>query len=169
MHPCTCFSLSFPCWMVHGWLTDAFCGYLWSSVSTQSKAAIHLVAVACCDPNWGSPAPEIAASPWERSAMADCLMSVISAAEVSGSVCQFAHRLLIFGLSGILHHLPLALPHSTLCSPCTPCSSVKSCTWVKFSQTGHKAGSSWASSALRMCLRGFSIPHRSTPHFKKPL
>lgn len=86
VHPCTCLSLSFPCWTVHWCLMDALCGCLWSSVSMQSKAAIHLVAVACCDPNRGSPAPEIAASPWERSATADCLMSAISAAEVSGCV-----------------------------------------------------------------------------------
>lgn len=116
------------------------------AVSTGSKAAIHLVFTACCDPSYSSPAPEIAASLWERSATANCLMSATSAVEGPKSIllgCSSPFLYLGPVSQEALHYLPATRPQemSKFCmqwSPYMPCSPVKSCTWVKLLQAGHR-------------------------------
>lgn len=82
-------------------------------VSPQGSTAIHLMAAACCDPNCSSCTPEIASCLWERSAMADCFMSAVSAVEVPKHALPDCS--LPFSSSGIisweaLHYLLTSLP-----------------------------------------------------------
>lgn len=106
---------------------------------TEQHCHSSLAAV-CCDPNYSSCTPEIASCLWERSAMADCFMSALSAVEVSKHALPDCS--LPFSSSGIisqeaLHYLPTSLPQGRrqhLHRPVTLHTSNpgESCVWVKF-------------------------------------